>query len=198
MDAWNRARFQASLASSFERTATGKSVMNRLFVKLASAAAVGILLSCSPTVTQQPSETTQLASSESAQLPSSEKKAARLEITKEPALEIALDDFAIVRWTTKNPGGTDVHYGVVHYGTDPKELSQTAKSPIRINPGHPETIFRVRMPDLKPQTTYYYKVNSTDSNEKSDGVESSVKQFTTPAPGERIVAYPPQLVSQPK
>jgi Purple acid Phosphatase, N-terminal domain len=166
--------------------------MNSLFVKLASAAAVGILLSCSPTVTQQPAETTQLASSESAQLPSSEQKAARLEITKEPALEIALDDFAIVRWTTKNPGGTDVHYGIVHYGTDPQDLSQTAKNPIRINRAHPETVFRVRMPDLKPQTTYYYKVVSTDSNGKSHEVESPVNQFTTPAPGERIVAYPPQ------
>src|SRR5215468_11831560 len=166
--------------------------MNRLFVKLASAAAVGILLSCSPTVTQQPSETTQLASSESAQLPSSEKKAARLEITKEPALEIALDDFAIVRWTTKTPGGTDVHYGVVHYGTDSKELSQTAKSPIRINPGYPETIFRVRMPGLKPQTTYYYKVNSPDSNEKRDGVESSVKGCARAGPGEGMVGCPPR------
>jgi transcriptional regulator with XRE-family HTH domain len=88
-------------------------------------------------------------------------------------------------------------YHIVHYGTDSKELSQTAKSPIRINLGHPETIFRVRMPGLKPQTTYYYKATSTDSNEKSDGVESSVKQFTTPGPGERIVAYPPQP-AQPK
>jgi hypothetical protein len=166
--------------------------MKRLVVKLAIAVAVGILLSCSPTVTQRTSETSQIASSENAQLPSSEKQSARLEIIKEPALEIALDDFAIVRWITKNPGGTDVHYGVVHYGTDSKDLSQTAKSPIRINPAHPETIFRVRMPSLKPQTTYYYKVTSTDSNEKNDGVESSVKQFTTPAVGERIVAYPPQ------
>ena len=53
-------------------------------------------------------------------------------------------------------------------------------------------MFRVRMPGLKPQTTYYYKVTSTESNGKSDGVESPVNQFTTPGPGERIVDYPPQ------
>ena len=47
---------------------------------------------------------------------------------------------------------------VVHYGTDPKDLSQTAKNHIRLNRGHPETIFRVRVHGLKPQTTYYYKV----------------------------------------
>jgi hypothetical protein len=48
------------------------------------------------------------------------------------------------------------------------------------------------MPGLKPQTTYYYKVTSTESNGKSDGVESPVNQFTTPSPGERIVAFPLQ------
>jgi Purple acid Phosphatase, N-terminal domain len=97
-----------------------------------------------------------------------------------------------IRWTTNNPGGTEVHFGVVHYGTDPTDLRQMAKSPIQLNRGHPETTFRVRMPGLKPQTTYYYTVTSTESNGQSDGVESPVHQFTTPSPGERIVAYPPQ------
>jgi hypothetical protein len=68
----------------------------------------------------------------------------------------------------------------VHYGTSPKELSQTAKSPIRLNPGHTYTVFRVRMDDLPPRTTYYYKVESIESNGKSDGVTSAVKHFTTP------------------
>jgi phosphodiesterase/alkaline phosphatase D-like protein len=80
----------------------------------------------------------------------------------------------------------------VQYGTDPEDLSQMAKSQIRIHRGHPETIFRVRMSGLKPQTTYYYKVTSTESTGKSDGVESRVNQFTTPSPGEQILAYPPQ------
>jgi len=151
--------------------------MNRLLLKLAITAAVGSLLSSNPAAAQV--------------LPPA-KRAERVEITKAPALELAMDHLTIIRWTTNNPGGTDVHYGIVHYGTDPKDLSQTAKSPIRINRGHPETVFRVRMPGLKPQTTYYYKVTSTESTGKSDGVESPVNQFTTPGPGERIVAYPPQ------
>jgi phosphodiesterase/alkaline phosphatase D-like protein len=123
-------------------------------------------------------------------------KAARVEITKGPELEFSADHLTIIRWTTNNPGGSDVHYGVVHYGTDPKNLSQTAKSSLRLNQGHAETVFRVRMTGLKPQTTYYYKVTSIDSAGTSDGVESPVKQFTTPAPGERIVANPPQTVPQ--
>ena len=40
---------------------------------------------------------------------------------------------AIVRWTTNNPGGSDEHFGVVHYGTDPKYMTDTAKSHIRLN-----------------------------------------------------------------
>ena len=45
------------------------------------------------------------------------------------------------------------------------------------------------MQDLKPQTTYYYTVTSMGSGGASDGVESAVNHFTTPAPGERIVNY---------
>jgi len=157
--------------------------MKGLLLKLAITATVCTLLSSNPTVAQV--------------LPPA-KKAEHVDITKGPALELARDDFAIIRWTTNNPGGTDVHFGVVHYGTDPKDLSQAAKSPIRLNRTHRETIFRVRIDGLKPQTTYYYKVTSTESNGKSDGVESPVNQFTTPGPGERIVAYPPQPDPQPK
>ena len=149
--------------------------MNRLLLHLASAAAASSLLFSNPLVAQN--------------LPPQE-KAEHVKITKAPELELALDNMAIVRWTTTNPRGDDEHYGVVHYGTDPEDLSQTAKGHIRLNRTHPETIFRVRMIDLKPQTTYYYEVSSMGSGGESDDVESAVNQFTTPAPGERIVAYP--------
>jgi hypothetical protein len=118
------------------------------------------------------------------------KKAARVKILKAPELEISVDHLTIIRWTTTNPGGSDVHYGIVHYGTDRKDLSQTAKSPLRLNHGHRYTVFRVRIDDLPPQTTYYYRVSSEESNGESDRVSSSVYKFTTPAPGERIVGYP--------
>jgi phosphodiesterase/alkaline phosphatase D-like protein len=156
--------------------------MNRLLLKLAIIATVGSLLSATPTA---------------AQILPPQKRAERVEITQGPALELAHDDLAIVRWTTTNPRGDDDHFGVVRYGTDPEDLSRTAKGQIRLNRAHPETIFRVRMEALEPQTTYYYKVTSTDSAGESDGVESPVNRFTTPAPGERILAYP-QPVSQPR
>ena len=105
-------------------------------------------------------------------------KAARVQIIQGP--EIALVSwFTVIRWTTNNPGGSPVHYGVVHYGTDPKDLSQTAKNPIRLNPYHSETVFRVHLYNLTLRTTYYYTVDSVESNGKSDGVTSRVQSFTT-------------------
>jgi hypothetical protein len=105
-------------------------------------------------------------------------KAARVQIIQGP--EIALASwFTVIRWTTNNPGGSPVHYGVVHYGTDPKDLSQTAKNPIRLNPYHSSTVFRVHLYNLRPRTTYYYTVDSMESTGKSDGVTSPVQSFTT-------------------
>ncbi len=74
---------------------------------------------------------------------------------------------------------TGDHYGIVHYGTDPSGLSETAKSPIRLNPDHSSTVFRVRIDGLQPRTTYYYTVDSIETNGKGDGVRSAVKHFTT-------------------
>lgn len=105
--------------------------------------------------------------------------AAHVHITKGPALELASSNSAIIRWTSNNPGGTDEHFGVVAYGTDPKNLSEAAKSHIRLNRGHPYTEFRVRVDGLRPRTTYYYTVDSMEGNGARDGVKSPVKQFTT-------------------
>lgn len=106
--------------------------------------------------------------------------AANVRIIDGPSTERVDPDFAIIRWTVNTPGGSPVRYGVVRYGTDPRNLNQLAKSPIRLNPGHPVTVFRVRVPGLKPRTTYYYTVDSMEANGTSDGVKSGVRQFTTP------------------
>ena len=149
--------------------------MNGQRVKLAIVAVGGLL--CSSPI--------------GAQNPPPAKKAEHVQITKGPGLEVAHDDLAIIRWTTNNPGGDDDHYAVAQYGTDPNDLSQTAKNHIRLNQSHPETIFRVRLQGLKPDTTYYYKVTSMGYDGVSDGVESSVNHFTTAAPGQVTSAHPP-------
>ncbi len=139
--------------------------MNRSLLKLAMMLLVSSVLYLTPGATQVSPTTA---------------RAARVRIMQGPELESSRPNLVIIRWTSNNPGGSPEHYGVVHYGTNPKDLSQTAKSPIRLNPGHTYTDFRVRIDDLPPRTKYYYKVDSMESNGKSDGVTSPVKQFTTP------------------
>jgi phosphodiesterase/alkaline phosphatase D-like protein len=107
-------------------------------------------------------------------------KAAQVRITQGPKVELAKEHLTIINWTTNNPGGSPVHYGIVHYGKDPHSLIETAKSPIRLNPDHSSTVFRVRLDNLEPQTTYYYTVDSMEATGKSGGVKSSVNHFTTP------------------
>lgn len=107
-------------------------------------------------------------------------KTASVKITQGPEVELVRTNWAIIRWTTNNPGGTDQHYAILHYGTSPNDLSQTAKSPIHVNRDHSDALFRVRVLGLSPQTTYYYKVDSSESNGKDDGVESPVNKFSTP------------------
>jgi phosphodiesterase/alkaline phosphatase D-like protein len=108
------------------------------------------------------------------------KKAEHVRVTQGPTIELAKRDFTIITWTSNNPGGTDEHFGVVHYGTDREHLTQVAKSPVRLNQNHASTVFRVRVDGLKPQTTYYYAVDSMQGNGKSDGLKSAVNHFTSP------------------
>jgi hypothetical protein len=138
--------------------------MNRLLLKLAMTVIAASLFYSTPA---------------DAQVAPTTKKAASVKITQGPEIERADSYLTIVRWTTNNPGGSPEHYGVVHYGTNPKDLSQTAKNPIRLNPGHSDTVFRVRIEGLQPGTTYYYKVDSMEANGTGDGVKSTVNHFTT-------------------
>jgi hypothetical protein len=107
------------------------------------------------------------------------KGAEHVRIAEGPTIESARRNMTIIKWTSNNPGGTDEHFGVVHYGTDPGHLDRTATSPVRLNQNHAATVFRVRVDGLKPQTTYYYSVDSTQGNGKSDGVKSAVNHFTS-------------------
>jgi len=106
-------------------------------------------------------------------------RAERVQISEGPEVPLVGGYLTVIRWTASNPGGLPVHYGVVHYGTDPKNLNHTAKNPIRLNPSHSETVFRVNLYDLPPKTNYYYTVESMDSSGRSDGVRSPIKTFTT-------------------
>lgn len=113
-------------------------------------------------------------------IPAPAKKSARVQITEGPALESFRNNQAIISWTSNNPGGTDEHFGLVKYGTDPHNLNLTAKGHIRLNRGHSYTVFRVRLLDIKPGTTYYYKVASMNADGTADPVKSGIYHFTAP------------------
>src|SRR4051794_9508182 len=99
--------------------------MNRLLVNLALALLVISVLYLTPGA---------------AQVSPTTPKVGRVRITQGPELESARPHLVIITWTSNNPGGSPEHYGIVHYGTSPKNLNQTAKSPIRLNPGHTFTV----------------------------------------------------------
>ena len=51
-------------------------------------------------------------------------KAAGVRITQGPEIERADPDFAIIRWTSNNLGGSPEHYRIVRYGTNPMKLTR--------------------------------------------------------------------------
>jgi len=145
--------------------------VSRILPPLSIMALGGILL-CSSSIASQPVP-------ESKILPPA-KQAERVRITEGPTIESANHKLVIIKWTSNNPGGTDEHFGVVNYGTDREHLTMAAKSPVRLNQNHALTVFRVRVDGLKPQTVYYYSVDSLQGNGKSDGVKSAIHRFTNP------------------
>ena len=111
----------------------------------------------------------------------SSENASRLRIIQAPTLESSTDTSAIVRWTTNSVEGTTVRYGVVHFGVDPRQFTQVAKSQNRWNRGLPSMIYRVQVDNLEPGLTYYYSVETTDAKGVSEGgMNSELHQFTTP------------------
>ena len=109
----------------------------------------------------------------------SETEAAGNVIVDGPTVERATATSAIIVWTTKDPGGTDLHYAIAHYGASSQNVAEIAKSPNRRNRNHAEMTFRVLLEGLKPGTTYYYWVESAQANGNTDGVRSRTSQFTT-------------------
>jgi cytochrome c peroxidase len=107
-------------------------------------------------------------------------RAGRVQIIEGPEIELAKEYLTVVRWRTDNPGGSPVHYGIVRYGTQPDRLIETAESPVRLNPDHQTTLFRVRMDNLKEWTTYYYQVDSIAANGNDDRVASPIQTFSIP------------------
>jgi hypothetical protein len=95
-------------------------------------------------------------------------KAAKVKIIHAPVVESAKDTTATIAWSTNVKAST-----ILKYGTDPKDLNHTAEAPWG-GPTH-----RVYLRGLKPGTTYYFRVESTQAAGTGSQVLSGVDQFRT-------------------
>ena len=102
-----------------------------------------------------------------------------MQIIEGPALESATNNSAIIGWKT-NTGSSLIEHSVVHYGTDPKDLSKKAESLNRWNQNLPYMIHRVHVMNLTSGTKYYYTVESVRGDGMPLGGKSnSIDHFTT-------------------
>jgi hypothetical protein len=102
------------------------------------------------------------------------KKPQAVRIVDGPRVEGTGDTWAVIAWSTNVGGST-----VVRYGTDANNLSQTAESPY----ARSGNVHRVRVKNLKPNTTYYFVVDSGQGSGTGTETKSQVAQFATKSAG---------------
>jgi phosphodiesterase/alkaline phosphatase D-like protein len=101
-----------------------------------------------------------------------------VKITDGPRVEGTGDTWAVVAWTTNTGGST-----LVRYGTDKNSLNQVAQAPYSDNEKSQAQNHRVHINNLKPNTAYYFMVDSGQGEGTGTEAKSSVQQFQTKAAG---------------
>lgn len=97
-----------------------------------------------------------------------------VKITSGPRVEKVDKDSATIAWTTNAASSS-----VLRYGTSPTSLSQTAESPYADKEGANKQTHRVQVKNLKPNTTYYFMVDSGQGEGTGTEAKSRVEQFKT-------------------
>ena len=97
-----------------------------------------------------------------------------IRITNGPVIEEATSNAAVIAWSTDVPSSSQVWYG-----TEKNNLTHSAEAPDNGSKTH-----RVRIANLKPNTTYYFQVESSQRHGNRGEAESAgVRSFKTTAPG---------------
>lgn len=96
-------------------------------------------------------------------------KAPKAKIIHGPVVESVKPTTATIAWSSNVKAST-----ILKYGTSPSSLNQTAEA------RWGGVTHRVYLRDLKPGTTYYYRVESTQSLGTGSQALSGVEQFHTP------------------
>jgi Purple acid Phosphatase, N-terminal domain len=94
-------------------------------------------------------------------------------ITSGPVIETATGNSATIAWSTN-----DASSSRVWYGTEMNNLTQMAEAP------YGATAHRVQLNNLKPGTTYYFRVESGVATGGTTGETQGVMSFRTPAAGQ--------------
>ena len=97
-----------------------------------------------------------------------------VKIVDGPRVEGVGPTWAVIAWTTNTGGST-----VVRYGTDANSLSQTAQSAYADNEKTKAQNHRVHLKNLKPNTKYFFVVDSGQGEGTGTEAKSGVAEFTT-------------------
>jgi hypothetical protein len=100
-----------------------------------------------------------------------------IRITKGPVIEFVSDHSAVIAWSTNVNSAT-----VLHYGTSDHKLTERAESNYR------GRTHRVHLLDLRPNTTYYFQVESPHA-QGTGNTEDRVESFHTPPKGQKVQRY---------
>jgi phosphodiesterase/alkaline phosphatase D-like protein len=97
-------------------------------------------------------------------------------ITHGPVIEYLSSTSAEIAWSTNVSAST-----LVRYGVDPNALIKTAQAPWG------QQTHRVVLKGLKPNTTYYFVVESGEAKDYGTMAKSAEAQLTTPAEGQQAL-----------
>ncbi len=98
-------------------------------------------------------------------------------ITEGPVIEFLDSNNAEIAWSTNLPAST-----LVRYGEDPNALVKTAAAPWG------QHTHRLTLHDLKPNTTYYFVVESAEAQGVGTMAKSAEAQLSTPGEGEQALS----------
>ncbi len=113
-----------------------------------------------------------------AQQPAAPAQGQRVRIVNGPVVEFADDKSATIAWSTDQASSTKLMYG-----TDPTSLKQTAQAEWGA------TDHRIKLTSLQPNTIYYFKVESGESQVSGTQTSSQgVLSFRTAAAGQAPVS----------
>jgi phosphodiesterase/alkaline phosphatase D-like protein len=106
--------------------------------------------------------------------PSDYRELKQIQVNNGPAIDDLTSDHADVEWATNRESTS-----VVHYGTNPAQLDQVARGAASIK------LHKVQVGGLKPQTPYYFNVESKDVSGMFRTSVSPAFPFFTPAEGQK-------------